>query len=196
MNELALETERLIIFLPSIKDTKNVNEYHIKNRGFYQNSTPKRSDEYYSEKNTLERIEKIQDEFENKSALQLYFRLKTPSKEIAGYVSITQILRGPFQAAYLGYALDLTHTGQGYMNEALGAVIQYSFAELKLHRLMANYCPENKNSERVLEKLGFVHEGLAKDYLFLNGKWRDHILTSLINKQNGNSYSIKALQNL
>jgi ribosomal-protein-alanine N-acetyltransferase len=46
---------------------------------------------------------------------------------------------------------------------------------------MANYLPENRRSARVLEKLGFRKEGEAKHYLYIDGKWRDHILTSLTN---------------
>jgi len=53
---------------------------------------------------------------------------------------------------------------------------------MNLHRIMANYVPTNERSASVLKKLGFQVEGYARDYLYLNGKWRDHILTSLTNK--------------
>jgi ribosomal-protein-alanine N-acetyltransferase len=46
---------------------------------------------------------------------------------------------------------------------------------------MANYRPENERSARVLERLGFEREGLAREYLFIDGAWRDHVLTSLLN---------------
>ena len=57
----------------------------------------------------------------------------------------------------------------------------YMFEEENLHRIMPNYVPSNKRSEKLLTKLGFVREGLAKDYLFINGKWENHILTALVN---------------
>jgi ribosomal-protein-alanine N-acetyltransferase len=47
---------------------------------------------------------------------------------------------------------------------------------------MANYRPQNERSARLLERLGFTREGLAKDYLFIDGAWRDHVLTSLTNR--------------
>ena len=68
------------------------------------------------------------------------------------------------------------------MAEALQAAINYVFQELNMHRVMANYIPENRRSGNVLKKLGFVVEGYAREYLFINGQWQDHVLTSLTNK--------------
>ena len=65
------------------------------------------------------------------------------------------------------------------MAEALRATNAWAFGELRLHRIMANYRPENERSARVLERLGFVCEGIARNYLFIDGAWRDHVLTSL-----------------
>ena len=67
------------------------------------------------------------------------------------------------------------------MYEALTAAIDYVFTDLKLHRIMANYIPVNERSARLLRRLGFTVEGYARDYLFIAGEWRDHILTSLTN---------------
>jgi ribosomal-protein-alanine N-acetyltransferase len=101
--------------------------------------------------------------------------------KIIGSAAITNIVRGPFQAAYLGYNMGQDQQGKGLMTEALTAVIGYAFNELNIHRLMANYRPENIASARVLEKLNFITEGLAKNYLMVDGQWSDHVLTSLTN---------------
>ncbi len=74
-----------------------------------------------------------------------------------------------------------SHEGRGLMAEALRATNAWAFEHLRVHRIMANYRPENERSARVLERLGFVREGLARDYLFIDGAWRDHVLTSLAN---------------
>ncbi|MEM9194984.1 MAG: GNAT family N-acetyltransferase, partial [Myxococcota bacterium] len=71
--------------------------------------------------------------------------------------------------------------GQGLMYEALARAIGFAFEELRLHRVMANHRPENRRSARLLERLGFHNEGFARDYLLIDGKWRDHILTALTN---------------
>jgi ribosomal-protein-alanine N-acetyltransferase len=67
------------------------------------------------------------------------------------------------------------------MQEALTGAIAYVFDELRLHRIMANYMPINERSGRLLRRLGFVVEGYARDYLFIAGGWRDHVLTALVN---------------
>jgi len=102
-------------------------------------------------------------------------------QRIIGVVGISNIVRGAFQAAYLGYNMAEDFQGKGYMTEALHEIVEFAFGALNLHRLMANYRPENTASGRVLEKLGFVKEGLAKDYLMVAGRWADHILTSKTN---------------
>jgi len=48
--------------------------------------------------------------------------------------------------------------------------------------VMANFMPHNTRSNAVLRRLGFIVEGYARDYLFVNGTWRDHVLTSLTNQ--------------
>lgn len=102
-------------------------------------------------------------------------------ESIIGVIGISNIVRGAFQAAYLGYNLAETYQNKGYMTEALEEVIAFAFSALNLHRIMANYRPDNHASERVLEKLGFEREGYAKNYLMVNGQWADHVLTAKTN---------------
>jgi ribosomal-protein-alanine N-acetyltransferase len=98
-------------------------------------------------------------------------------------VSLSNIVRGVFQAAHLGYGIDHSLQGQGLMHEAVSEIIRFAFDDLRLHRLQANYQPHNQRSAALLQRLGFVEEGLARDYLYINGAWRDHVLTSLTNPQ-------------
>jgi ribosomal-protein-alanine N-acetyltransferase len=90
-------------------------------------------------------------------------------------------VRGALHGATLGYGLSAQHQGQGYMTEAGQRLVAYAFDDLNLHRLMANYMPHNQRSANVLKRLGFAIEGIARDYLFINGQWQDHVLTSLVN---------------
>jgi ribosomal-protein-alanine N-acetyltransferase len=100
---------------------------------------------------------------------------------ILGTCNYTNIVRGPFLACHLGYQVARAEEGKGLMAEALRATNAFVFAALRLHRIMANYRPENERSGKLLERLGFMREGIAKDYLFIDGAWRDHVLTSLVN---------------
>jgi ribosomal-protein-alanine N-acetyltransferase len=103
--------------------------------------------------------------------------------EVAGLVNLWNIRRGVVQAAIIGYSIDAAHEGRGYATEAAGAVVAYAFETLRLHRLETSYQPTNERSGRVLRKLGFVVEGYARDYLYLNGAWRDGILVALTNPE-------------
>ena len=112
------------------------------------------------------------------------FVLQHPGPEsgaVIGTCNYTNIVRGPFLACHLGYQIARRYEGQGLMAEALRATNAFAFRELRLHRIMANYRPENERSGRLLDRLGFQREGIAKDYLFIDGAWRDHVLTALVN---------------
>jgi ribosomal-protein-alanine N-acetyltransferase len=100
-------------------------------------------------------------------------------------VNVTTIVRGVFSAAYIGYSVDAGDQGNGIGTEAVGAVVSFAFETLRLHRMMANYQPNNERSARLLRRLGFVPEGFARDYLYIAGAWRDHVLTAKNNPEPG-----------
>jgi [ribosomal protein S5]-alanine N-acetyltransferase len=101
---------------------------------------------------------------------------------VIGHLRFTQISRGPFCNAMLGYAIDTAHEGRGLMREALQAALADVFGpRVALHRVQANARPENQRSLALLERLGFEREGLAREYLYIDGAWRDHVLTALRN---------------
>ena len=102
-------------------------------------------------------------------------------RALVGRIGFSQIFRGPFQSCILGYQIDRSYEGRGLMHEALSATITYMFDVKALHRVQANHLPENTRSAALLARLGFVREGLAKDYLFIAGAWRDHVLNALTN---------------
>jgi [ribosomal protein S5]-alanine N-acetyltransferase len=97
-----------------------------------------------------------------------------------GQIHLTQIARRAFHNAMLGYAIDAAFEGQGLMHEALAAALADAFGpRVHLHRVQANVRPENTRSLALLARLGFEREGLAREYLFIDGAWRDHVLTAL-----------------
>jgi [ribosomal protein S5]-alanine N-acetyltransferase len=99
---------------------------------------------------------------------------------IIGCINYTNIARGAFMACHLGFSIDKEFEGKGFMYQSLKFTLEHVQNVLKLHRVMANYMPHNKRSERLLERVGFKREGYAEKYLKINGKWEDHVLTSLI----------------
>jgi ribosomal-protein-alanine N-acetyltransferase len=93
---------------------------------------------------------------------------------IAGVMNLSQIARGYFQSAYLGYYVFVPAAGKGLMAEGLDLVMRHSFRKLKLHRLEANIQPDNDRSRRLVERAGFEYEGYSPRYLKIGGRWRDH----------------------
>jgi [ribosomal protein S5]-alanine N-acetyltransferase len=93
---------------------------------------------------------------------------------IVGTINLSQIFRGGFKSAYLGYQVGAPFAGRGYMTEAIELVLRYAFNEMKLHRLEANIQPENSGSIALAKRAGFTKEGYSRRYLKIGGQWRDH----------------------
>jgi [ribosomal protein S5]-alanine N-acetyltransferase len=93
---------------------------------------------------------------------------------IAGVFTISQIVRGAFQSAYLGYYANAAFAGQGLMREAMEQVLDHTFGPLALHRLEANIQPGNGPSIALARGAGFRLEGFSPRYLLIGGQWRDH----------------------
>lgn len=93
---------------------------------------------------------------------------------IAGQLSVSSIVRGSAQSASVGYWIDQAWAGRGIVPTAVALAVDHCFWSLGLHRIEINIRPENAASRRVVEKLGFRHEGLRKDFLHIDGQWRDH----------------------
>jgi [ribosomal protein S5]-alanine N-acetyltransferase len=93
---------------------------------------------------------------------------------IIGAINLSQIVRGLFQSAYLGYYIGAPFAGQGYMGEAIEILLRYAFRGLKLHRIEANVQPHNIASIALLKRAGFTKEGYSRRYLKICGRWHDH----------------------
>jgi ribosomal-protein-alanine N-acetyltransferase len=118
------------------------------------------------------------------TALRWWLQPSDDPARLVGSIGLSQIARGVFQNAMLGYAIDGECQGRGLMREALQAVIAFTFSPaIHLHRIQANVRPENTRSIALLERLGFAREGLAREYLFIDGAWRDHVMYAVRNDE-------------
>lgn len=98
---------------------------------------------------------------------------------LAGQVTVSGITRGSAMFAHVGYWVDRRAAGRGLVPTAVALATDYCFRELGLHRMEVAIRPENGNSLRVVQKLGFRHEGLRPRFLHINGEWRDHEIFAL-----------------
>ncbi|MDE2571231.1 MAG: ribosomal protein S5-alanine N-acetyltransferase [bacterium] len=175
-----LETPRLIVRTPVTSDAMRLRAYMAENRAHFEPWDPAPPDGFYTEAFWIVRCDQYQREMAEGQALRLIYLARADADgPIVGIANFSNIVRGIFQACYLGYSIDRRYEGRGLMREGLQAAIGYVFDELGLHRIMANYQPTNERSGNLLRRLGFTIEGYARDYLYVNGAWRDHILTSL-----------------
>lgn len=112
---------------------------------------------------------------------------------IVGVININNIVRGSFQSASLGYYVVAHYQGQGYMLEGLSMLVRFACQTLGLHRLEANIQPDNERSQRLVERCGFVNEGLSRDFLFINGAWRDHVRWCYVDKRKSLRHQVGSL---
>jgi [ribosomal protein S5]-alanine N-acetyltransferase len=157
--------------------------FFARNREHFARWDPPAPPDFYSTAFWERSIARSVDEFlaDRAVRLDLFDGTVPDSRRVIGRLGFSQIFRGPFQSCILGYQIDATYEGKGLMFEALSAAIAYMFDVQGLHRIQANHLPENARSAALLARLGFVREGLARDYLYIGNAWRDHVLNALTN---------------
>jgi ribosomal-protein-alanine N-acetyltransferase len=95
---------------------------------------------------------------------------------LVGTIELSNLARGPFQSANLGFWVDEARRGRGLATRAVASIVEVAFGELGLHRVEAATLVDNRASQRVLEKNAFRPIGLASRYLEIAGAWQDHLL--------------------
>ncbi len=108
------------------------------------------------------------------------FIFETGTETLIGGLTLGLIRRGVAQACTLGYWMGRRHAGKGHMTEAVRGAVRFAFSDLALHRVEAACLPNNEPSRRLLERVGFQHEGMARAYLKINGNWADHLLYAVL----------------
>lgn len=181
-----LNTERLHLAMLAPDAAGRVLAYHQVNEEHLGPVSPARPPTFFTLMYWRTRLAQDREDFRHDVGLRLFLQPRDQpltAAPVIGTVSFTHIRRGPLQACELGYGMDFRYQGKGLMTEALRVACAYAFSAMGLHRIQANHLPENLRSAAVLRKLGFTVEGYARDYLLINGHWRDHILTSLVAPQ-------------
>ncbi|TYL48192.1 GNAT family N-acetyltransferase [Marinomonas sp. IMCC 4694] len=172
-------TPRGVLTLLNDAQAPLLHDYLNQEKGFLAPWEPLRSNAYYSLETCQLRIREMRRDFLEDKGLVFCFLSPNEDRMLA-YSNYSNIIRGVFQACNLGYSLRQGVQGCGLMSEALSAGIRYIHKDMNIDRIQASYMPRNARSAAVLSKLGFDKEGLAKQYLKINGQWEDHVLTALV----------------
>jgi ribosomal-protein-alanine N-acetyltransferase len=134
---------------------------------------PRREPGFFTRAGQRARLSSVE---RDRAAGSAYRFLVLEDGELAGEVSITNIVRRSFQSANLGYWVAGERCGRGVASAAVAAICDFAFGELELHRLEAGTLLHNVGSQIVLDRNSFVPFGVARDYLRIAGAWCDHVL--------------------
>ena len=173
---LKLETKRLILRPVTYDDKIEIFEYRsdaVTNK--YQGWIPKTIDDVESF------IEKISKQINEPETWFQFVIIEKVTHKIVGDIGI-HFLGIENKQVEIGCTLNKYFQNHGYATESIKRVIDYLFSELKKHRIIASIDPDNKNSIRLVERIGFRKEGHFVESLFINGKWVDDLIYALIEK--------------
>ena len=168
-----LETERMVLRLPAHQDFGAWTSLRAESRAFLTPWEPVWHADHLSRRAFTNRVYWASRASRGGTALPLF--LIRRDGVLLGAVTLDNIRRGPAQMGTIGYWIGAPFSRQGYMREAIEAVVSYAFGPLDLSRIEAACLPENAASRGVLEKSGFKYEGVAQAYLQINGRWRNHV---------------------
>jgi len=179
VSPVELHTERLVLTMLPPSAAERMAEYQRDNRAHLQPWSPPQPPGFYTAEFWQWRLDTNRAEYLDDVSLRLQLLQRgAVDGPVLGQISFTQYTRGPHQSCNLGYNIGHRFEGQGLMREALERAIEHAFGRLGFHRIAANYMPSNERSGGLLRRLGFEVEGYARDYLYIAGSWRDHVLTA------------------
>ncbi|MFD2371002.1 GNAT family N-acetyltransferase [Brevibacillus sp. GCM10020057] len=170
---MRLHTDSIYLRPLQTEDAAELLELRLRNHDFFQLYEPIRPASHRTLAGQQELIAQAVRDFDAGTAFAFGIFLQEDHRMI-GRVALSNVARGAWQNATIGYFLDQAQNGCGYTTQAVGLALQFAFTEAQLHRVQAGVMPHNLASIRVLEKNGFRYEGLSLRYLQINGKWEDH----------------------
>ena len=173
--KVRIETERLTLRPPTHADFRPWAALRAESRDFLAQWEPTWAPEHLTRKAFTNRVYWAQRSISAGTAVPL-FLIRRSDQALLGAITLDHIRRGPAQDATKGYWIGKQYARQGYMREAIEAVVHYAFMSLDLSRIQAGCLPENGPSRALLEKCGYKYEGVAQSYLQINGRWRNHVL--------------------
>jgi ribosomal-protein-alanine N-acetyltransferase len=173
--KVRLETERMSLRPPTHADFRDWTALRKLSQEFLVPWEPAWAEDHLSRKAFTNRVYWAGRAIAQGTALPL-FLIRREDQRLLGAITLDNIRRGPSQSGTLGYWIGEPFARQGYMREAIEAVVHHAWTRLDISRIEAACLPENAASRGLLEKAGFKYEGVAQSYLQIAGRWRTHVL--------------------
>jgi len=172
---VSILTARLSLRLPEHRDFREWAKLRHKSRAFLSPWEPIWAADHLSRASFTNRVYWSQRAVKNGNAVPLFVFHKEAG-QLVGAITLDNIRRGPSQVGTIGYWVGQQYARQGFMSEAIIAMVAHAFGALDLSRVESACLPDNVASRGVLEKAGFKYEGVAQSYIQINGRWRNHVL--------------------
>lgn len=173
---LQLMGTRVALTLPCPGDEQALCDFHTRNRSYFKPWLPRPAGDLSNLAFWRDWIQLSNVSFQRGATMHLVMRHKADNDTVIGQVDYSLILRGPLSSTMVGFQIDRHFEGQGLMREALDVSLRHVFEHIKINRVVAAYIPDNARSDRLLSSLGFLKEGLARDFLEIDGVQRDHVI--------------------
>lgn len=178
--KFSYETNRLLLKILDGSHANDVLRFYLTNREPFEQCEALRPENFYTE-DYQRRV--LNYEFNmciKKAGVRFWIYKKTDPLHVIGTVCFRNIMRHVYQSCEIGYKLDMLSWHQGYAFEAVEKCIDIAFYELNLHRICAHIMPDNLASIRLVERIGFEREGIARKSAMVRGVWQDHAVYSIL----------------
>lgn len=179
-NTPELVTPRLILRAPKLEDHHHWSSVRQMNRAFLQPWEPRWPRDHLTYTTFRRRVRWTNMQANKGEAYSFLLIPRGPRGVPVGGITLSNVRGAPISSATVGYWIGEEYGGQGLMTEALEAVSRFAFEKLHVTRIEAACLAENTASRALLSRCGFLYEGIARNYLEVNGRVRDHLLFSRI----------------
>lgn len=132
------ETKRLSLIRSEPGLALEVCNYYLRNKAFFEENDSIQSNFFFTVEYHKKSLIMDQEKFEKLLGVRFWIKHREYNKLI-GMVALNEVVLGAFQSAFLSFKLDKDELNQGYMTEAVAAIVKVAFKELNLHRLLPYY---------------------------------------------------------
>lgn len=174
------ETNRLILKILDGNHAEDVLRFYLSNCEIFERYEAARPENFYTESYQRRVLNYEYNMSVRQTGVRFWVYEKTDPAHVIGTVCFRDITRMVYQSCEIGYKFDEYFWHKGYASEALRKCVQIAFDDLQLHRITAHIMPENISSIRLVERVGFQREGIARESALIRGVWEDHIVYSII----------------
>jgi len=174
------DTERTILKILNGNSAGDVLRFYLSNREIFERYEAQRPANFYTDSYQRRVLNYEYNMCVKQSNIRFWVYDKSDVEHVIGTICLRDITRSVYQSCEVGYKFAQRFWHMGYATETLEKCIDIAFNELRLHRIVAHVMPENTPSIKLLYRLGFDYEGIARHSALIRGKWENHAVYSLI----------------